>query len=67
MKYLETVVKESMRLYPAAPSIAREMTEDVLIGIKCVLYKNSNVFSQLKNILSFGPKKVCDTRDNRRL
>jgi cytochrome P450 len=33
LKYLELVMKESMRLFPVAPFVARELTEDVILGI----------------------------------
>jgi cytochrome P450 len=32
MKYLERVIKESLRLYPSAPAIARKINKDVNIG-----------------------------------
>lgn len=32
MKYLERVLKESLRLYPSVPNISRKMNEDLEIG-----------------------------------
>ncbi|XP_061730010.1 cytochrome P450 4C1-like [Cydia pomonella] len=32
MKYLECCIKESLRLYPSVPFIARHITEDVILG-----------------------------------
>lgn len=32
MKYLEQVIKETMRLVPAIPMVSRVLTEDVVLG-----------------------------------
>lgn len=32
MKYLEAVIKESLRMYPSVPFIARRLTEDIMLG-----------------------------------
>ncbi|KAK7863480.1 hypothetical protein R5R35_010516 [Gryllus longicercus] len=36
MKYLERVIKESLRLYPIAPFITRQVTQDIEIGEYCL-------------------------------
>jgi cytochrome P450 family 4 len=44
MKYLEKVIKESLRLYPSVPVYGRETNEEVQFGIcfilKCVFFIN---------------------------
>ncbi|XP_005177308.2 cytochrome P450 4d2 [Musca domestica] len=47
MKYLECVIKESLRLFPPVPAIGREITEDVQLG-DVTLPANTNV------VLSFS-------------
>ncbi|CAL1678312.1 unnamed protein product [Lasius platythorax] len=42
MDYLERAIKETMRIFPAVPAIARYLTEDVKMG-DVILPKGSNV------------------------
>ncbi|XP_075168878.1 putative cytochrome P450 4aa1 [Haematobia irritans] len=43
MRYLERCIKESLRLYPSVPLIARKLGEEVQLS-KCTLPAGSNVF-----------------------
>nr|AZR39454.1 cytochrome P450 [Agasicles hygrophila] len=43
MKYLEQVIKETLRLAPAVPMITRVLTEDVALD-KTILPKGTNIF-----------------------
>ncbi|XP_054723927.1 cytochrome P450 4V2-like [Uloborus diversus] len=42
MKYLDCVIKECLRLYPSAPIVAREISEDIHFG-KYVIPKNTGL------------------------
>lgn len=42
--YLERVIKETMRFFPAGPIIARAVTGDIQLGIYCMLYNRFHNF-----------------------
>lgn len=42
LKYLERVIKEALRLYPSAPAISRQLTEDLKMG-KTSFYEKCNL------------------------
>lgn len=44
LKYMEMVIKESMRLFPSLPVISREVSKDIQIGI----FTNFMVLTKLK-------------------
>ena len=42
MNYLERVIKETLRIFPTVPIIAREVTEDFKIGL--LIFINKHIF-----------------------
>ncbi|KAI4474395.1 hypothetical protein M0802_015624 [Mischocyttarus mexicanus] len=54
MKYMDCVVKETLRLFPVAPVIARTHTEDIKIDESIVIPRNSEIVIPIFTILRNG-------------
>ncbi|CAG7690006.1 unnamed protein product, partial [Allacma fusca] len=44
MKYLDCCIKESLRLYPSVPVLARDIKSDVLLDDGVVIPSGTNAF-----------------------
>lgn len=59
LKYLDRVIKESLRMWPSIPFVARQMTEDIVVGNKYLVPKGSTcmIFTHaLHNNPKYYPK-----------
>lgn len=66
MKYLERVIKESLRIYPSTPNIMRTLTNDLMLGSNRILVRNHKMTFYSAGRWLFNTSWLCSFASNLR-